>query len=130
MTQGQKSLKVNFQMNEPSEVIVQYPYAIEPRNLKGSTLFFIDVFLDVRETVLFSMALQVGSEWKWTESEPITLKKGMHFDLPVHFKTFDSFDEVKVINLKLYIPTPQSSGTVYYDNLRFFKKMPNGEIQQ
>jgi len=107
-------------MNEPSEVIVQYPYAIEPRNLKGSTLFFIDVFLDVRETVLFSMALQVGSEWKWTESEPITLKKGMHFDLPVHFKTFDSFDEVKVINLKLYIPTPQSSGTVYYDNLRFF----------
>lgn len=118
--QGSKSLKVDFQVSEPSEVIVQYPYSIEPRNLEGAAVFFVDVFLDYEGEAIFSIALQTGQQWDWIESDKHTLKGGMHYVLPIRFTKLLDFDSVKVLNLKLFIPQAESSGSIYYDNLRYF----------
>ena len=118
--QGTQSLKVDFRVDEPSEVIVQYPYSIEPKNLMGAADFFIDVFLDYEGEAILSIALQTGEQWEWIESDKHTLKGGMHYVLPIQFTNLQDFDTVNVVNLKLFIPNAESSGSVYYDNLRYF----------
>jgi len=121
VTQGKKSLAIEFNMDDPGEMIVQYPYSVEPRNLAGARLFFVDLFLDYNRDVAFSIALQAGDEWKWIESESIQLKKGMNYSLPIRFINDEDFEDVKIINLKLYFPSSDNKGTIYFDNLRYFQ---------
>jgi len=118
--QGSQSLKVDFRIDDPSEVIVQYPYSIEPRNLKGAAVFFINVFLEYEGEAVFSIALQTGQQWDWIESDKHTIEGGKRYTLPIQFTILQDFDSVQVVNLKLYIPKAESSGIVYYDNLRVF----------
>lgn len=123
VTQGTRTLKTDFYLEQPSEVIIQYPYSIESRNLEGARIFFIDVYLDYEGEAIFSLALQAGEQWQWIESETIKLKKGMNYSLPIRFTNNEDISAVKVLNLKLYIPQPESSGSIYYDNLRYYEEI-------
>lgn len=122
VTQGRRSFKVDFQVQEPSEVIIQYPYSIEPRDLEGAAVFFIDIFMDYDGEAIFSIALQTGDQWQWIESDKHVLEQGIHYAIPARFSTLQDFDAVKVLNLKLFIPQANSGGSIYYDNLRYFKE--------
>jgi hypothetical protein len=118
VTQGDKSLRVDFEISEPGEVVVQYPYSIEPRNIKNVETFFMDVYWDQETEALLYLAFQNGENWVWYETEPIRLKQGNNYSVPLNVIIAEDMQEIKVLNVKLYIPTENTAGSVYFDNLR------------
>ncbi|HOO33842.1 MAG TPA: PEGA domain-containing protein [Thermotogota bacterium] len=120
-TQGEKALKVEFETSEPGEVVIQYPFSIEPRNLEKTDLFFLDVFWESEEDGLLSIALQNGKDWTWYETDSFLLKRGNNFSVPLNLIVGNEMGEVKVLNIKFFLPAEQTTGTVYFDNLRVYQ---------
>jgi len=107
---------------KPSEVIVQYPYSIEPRDLEKSSVFFIDCFWNSDKQAQLSLAFQTGEDWQWIETDPYDLKKGANYHIPFYITKRENMDAVKVLNIKLWLPEKIQESAVFFDNLRIFEK--------
>jgi|GEM_PF-2483830 len=122
VTQGDRSLKIVMSTGEPSEVIVQYPYSIEPKNLEKASILFLDCFWHSDKPAQLSLAFQTGDDWQWIETKPYDLKKGVNYHIPFYITESAKMDEVQILNIKLWLPEEIREGSIYFDNLRAFEK--------
>ncbi len=139
-TEGQYALMASFRFNGNSNKEVnsvnRAPYVNMPSNLvdmSGAKRVKMDIYNDSDVTVHLSFVLATGDGWSWNRAVRVDVKPGKNEGLEWKLErdpmygdadlSFRDLDKVKSCILDLFGGPDDKglSGTLYIDNIRFFK---------